>query len=79
MPATIGNYKDCLTTAEVATMLGRSLSSFQGNYRELGVPHLRIGGRVWFLESEVLRWIDQQAVVGRQHQRVEASMARGAL
>lgn len=53
----LGGSNKVLTSAEVAELLGMSLSNFQHRWRELGIPHVKRGHLLRFLQRDVEHWV----------------------
>ncbi len=53
----LGGSNKLLTSADVASLLGMSLSNFQKRWRQLGIPYVKRGHLLRFLLRDVEHWI----------------------
>lgn len=56
----IGMYTDVMDVRELAAYLSRDYAKLQQDYQKLGVPTLRVGGRIYFIKAEVDVWLAAQ-------------------
>lgn len=60
MTTQVGPY-ECMDMKEAAEYLGREPVRFRGEYKDdLKIPHMRVAGRVWFLQGDLDQWINAQ-------------------
>lgn len=59
MTTRVGPY-DCMDMEEAAKYLGREPVKFRGQYNDLKIPHMRVVGRVWFLQDDLDQWLIAQ-------------------
>lgn len=62
----LGGSVQWLTEKEAAALLGTPFSTFHKNWRRWGVPGIKLGGRLKFLERDLEHWVEQQRVTGAE-------------
>ena len=63
-------FKDALRPAQVAEQLGVSEETVLG-WRELGMPWVQIGKRIFILESSFMRWVKSREIQGNDQDAPE--------
>ena len=66
MPQRVAIFDGCMDWEETAEKIARPVSSLKCYHSDWGIPHVRICGRIWFLEAEVDDWLRKEAVAHRK-------------
>lgn len=58
----IMNDKDFLTVKELAEWIRLSKSKIYSLVAENKIPHVKVGGKILFVKSAILTWIESQTI-----------------
>lgn len=66
MPRTVGIFENCMDWTETAPMIPCSVLHLRQEHKNMGVPSIRIAGRIYFIKDEVEDWLRKRAYAHRQ-------------
>lgn len=74
MAETVGIFQDCMRWEETAAMIPCSPEHLRQDHKEIGVPSVRIGGKIYFIKGEVEDWLRKRAYAHRSHEEMTAAV-----
>ena len=65
-----------LSSSDAAQFLGKSQHWVQVNRKRLGIPHYKIGGRFYYKQSELERWLEMNHIEAQVSEPPSANPSR---